>query len=226
MNSPVDPLNELTDAEITELTGVAAASLTPDVRRALSQLLRDNALLHEEIDRRRRREAELERLADEDALVPISNRRSFMRELARSIRAIERYGTPAAVLYFDLNDLKKINDLYGHAAGDAVLRHVAETLMRHLRASDVFARLGGDEFGVILMWADLETARSKACALAELVHERPVVWSGERIPVGIAYGAYAFAPGQTADEVLHAADREMYRCKRAQKAQRSGDDVG
>jgi len=223
---PRDSLTDLTDAEIAELTGVPLAGVTPDVRRALVTLLRDNALLHEEIERRRRREAELERLADEDALVPISNRRSFMRELDRAIRAIERYGTPGCVLYFDLNDLKRINDLYGHAAGDSVLRHVAELLIRHLRASDVFARLGGDEFGVILMWADLETARAKAQSLADLVHERPVVWSGETIPVGIAHGAYAFAPGQTAEEVLHAADREMYLCKRAMKRDASGDDVG
>ena len=225
--APVDPAGEISDAELTELTGVPQASLTPAVREALVALLRDNALLHEEIERRRRREAELERLADEDALVPISNRRSFMRELARSIRAIERYGTPGCVIYFDLNDLKAINDRHGHAAGDAVLRHVAETLMRNLRASDVFARLGGDEFGVILMWADLETARAKARKLAELIHDRPIAWNGKLIRIGVAYGAYAFAPGEEADAVLNAADREMYRRKREQKAARpSGDDVG
>lgn len=225
--TPVDPLSELTDQEIEALTGVPAAQLTPEVRQALLLLLRDNAQLHEEIERRRRREAELERLADEDALVPISNRRSFMRELARAIRAIERYGTPGCVLYFDLNGLKEVNDRYGHAAGDAVLRHVAEILLRHLRASDVFARLGGDEFGVILMWADLETARAKAYTLAALVAERPLVWQGHRIGINVACGAYAFAPGQHADEVLAAADREMYRCKRQQKGEStSGDDVG
>ncbi|MFP4127268.1 MAG: GGDEF domain-containing protein [Alphaproteobacteria bacterium] len=225
---PVDPASELTDAEIAEFTGVPKVSLTPEVRAALVALLRDNALLHEEIERRRRREAELERLADEDALVPISNRRSFMRELARAIRAIERYGTPGCVIYFDLNDLKAVNDRHGHAAGDAVLRHVAETLMRNLRASDVFARLGGDEFGVILMWADLETARAKARNLARLIRDRPVAWNGEIIRIGVAYGAYAFAPGEEADAVLNAADREMYRFKRLQKARAagSGDDVG
>ncbi len=222
----VDPLGELTDGEIAALTGVSLQNLTADVRQALLTLLRDNAQLHEEIERRRQREAELERMADEDALVPISNRRSFMRELARAIRAIERYGTPGCVLYFDLNDLKRVNDKHGHAAGDAVLRHVAEVLLRHLRASDVFARLGGDEFGVILMWADLETARAKAQTLAALVDERPIMWNGEPIQIGVAYGAYAFAPGQHADEVLNAADREMYRCKRLQKGPRSGDDIG
>ncbi len=223
---PLDPLSELTDQELTAMTGVPAASLTPDVRRALVGLLKDNAQLHEEIERQRRREAELERLADEDSLVPISNRRSFMRELVRAIRAIERYGTPGCVLYFDLNGLKAVNDRHGHAAGDAVLRHVAELLIRHLRASDVFARLGGDEFGVILMWSDLETARAKASALAALVAERPLWWQGSVVQVSLAYGAYAYAPGQHADEVLDAADREMYRCKRSQKARGSGDDVG
>jgi diguanylate cyclase (GGDEF)-like protein len=222
----VEPGSDLTDAEIAELTGVPETSLTPAVRSALVALLRDNALLHAEIERRRRREAELERLADEDALVPISNRRSFMRELARAIRAIERYGTPGCVIYFDLNDLKAVNDRHGHAAGDAVLRHVAETLMRNLRASDVFARLGGDEFGVILMWADLETARAKARNLARLIHDRPIAWNGKLIRIDVAYGAYAFAPGEDAEAVLNAADREMYRCKREQKTRSSSDDVG
>ncbi|TVQ36136.1 MAG: GGDEF domain-containing protein [Geminicoccaceae bacterium] len=216
MNDEFQPA--LSDDDLVALTGVPKAALTEEVRKALLTLLHDNADLNAEIERRRVREAELERLADEDSLVPISNRRSFMRELARSIRGLERYGTPGCVLYFDLNDLKHVNDRHGHAAGDAVLRHVAETLVRNLRASDVFARLGGDEFGVILMWADLETARQKARTLADLVKRRPLAWEGELIEVVLAYGAYAFAPGQPAEEVLHAADAEMYRCKRAQKA--------
>ncbi|MEO1089033.1 MAG: GGDEF domain-containing protein [Pseudomonadota bacterium] len=224
MSDPRDVPDELDDDELTRLTGVPAAAMTPEVRQALANLLRDNAQLHEEIARRRRREAELERLADEDALVPISNRRSFMRELDRAIRGIERYGTPGSVLYFDLNGLKAVNDRHGHAAGDAVLRHVTELLIRNLRASDVFARLGGDEFGVILMWADLETARAKAASLASMVRRRPLAWDGQLIEVGLAHGAYAFAPNQTAEQVLSAADREMYRCKRQQK-RRSGDDV-
>lgn len=222
-----------TDEELTALTGVPKEALTDAVRKALVTLLQDKADLNAEVERRRLREAELERLADEDALVPISNRRSFMRELTRAIRGLERYGTPGCVLYFDLNDLKHVNDRHGHAAGDAVLRHVTEILVRNLRASDVFARLGGDEFGVILMWADLETARAKAKALADLVRRRPLGWSGELIEVDLAFGACAFAPGQPADDVLSAADAEMYRCKRRQKAARatagsapSGDDVG
>ncbi len=229
-----DLQRSLTDDDLVTLTGVPKHALTPEVRKALVTLLHDNADLSAEIERRRMREAELERLADEDSLVPISNRRSFMRELARAIRGLERYGTPGCVLYFDLNDLKHVNDRHGHAAGDAVLRHVAEVLVRNLRASDVFARLGGDEFGVILMWADLETARQKARSLAELVKRRPLAWEGVLIEIALAYGAYAFAPGQHAEEVLAAADAEMYRCKREQKAQRnratatsgSGDDVG
>jgi diguanylate cyclase (GGDEF)-like protein len=222
-----------TDDELEALTGVPKSALTEEVRKALSVLLQAKADLNAEVERRRQREAELERLADEDALVPISNRRSFMRELTRAIRGLERYGTPGCVLYFDLNDLKHVNDRHGHAAGDAVLRHVTEILVRNLRASDVFARLGGDEFGVILMWADLETARAKASALADLVRRRPLGWSGELIEINLAYGAYAFAPGQPADEVLSAADAEMYRCKRRQKARilnqpgpGSSDDVG
>ncbi|MGF1474377.1 MAG: GGDEF domain-containing protein [Geminicoccaceae bacterium] len=209
---------EFSDDEVAELTGLPINMLTPEVRDAILSLLRDKATLIEEVAFRKQREAELERLADEDSLVPISNRRSFMRELSRAIRCIERYGTPGSVLYFDLNNLKRINDTLGHAAGDAALKHIAELLLRHLRASDVFARLGGDEFAVLLMWADLETARSKAEALAELVRSRPLEWEGQKITLELAHGAYAFAPGESAEAVVQAADSEMYARKRAMKA--------
>src|SRR3546814_13602232 len=78
----------------------------------------------------------------------------------------ERYGAAGAVLYFDVNDLKAINDRYGHAAGDAVLKQICEILLRETRASDVVGRLGGHEFGVILAQAALAPAGAQAAKLA------------------------------------------------------------
>src|SRR4051794_41410327 len=117
---------------------------------AAAALARENAELRAELLALRARLAEAEGLADRDALTPLLNRRALMRELARTLAAVERYGRPASLVYFDLDGLKAINDRFGHAAGDAVLRAVAQRLIGHVRASDVAGRMGGDEFAVIL----------------------------------------------------------------------------
>src|SRR5581483_1972703 len=93
---------------------------------------------------------ELERLADEDALMPVANRRAFVRELSRMIAFTQRYGLPSSVVYFDINGMKQINDSHGHTAGDAALQHIAKILVDNIRSSDLVGRLGGDEFAVIL----------------------------------------------------------------------------
>jgi GGDEF domain-containing protein len=110
----------------------------------------ENALLKEAVAQMKARIDELELLADTDTLTPLPNRRAFLRRLDGVIRQAARHNTPAAVLFIDLDGLKRINDDYGHHAGDKVLQHVAGLLGESLRATDMVARIGGDEFGLIL----------------------------------------------------------------------------
>src|SRR3546814_8460593 len=98
--------------------------------------------LRQELEEVRQRAGYLEQLADQDTLAPVLNRRAFIRELGRMAAFEERYGAAGAVLYFDVNGLKALNDTHGHAAGEAVLRRVCEILLRDTRASDVVGRLG------------------------------------------------------------------------------------
>jgi GGDEF domain-containing protein len=100
--------------------------------------------------------------AEIDPLTELLNRRGFERELKRAIAHGKRYGTRAALIYLDLDHFKPVNDRHGHAAGDAVLRAVAEVLTRHVRASDLVARLGGDEFAVMLWRLSEADAQRKA----------------------------------------------------------------
>lgn len=193
--------------------GLPEQELTPTVRSALHHLIEEVAELRQELLTTQGRLAELERLADEDSPAPISNRRAFLRSLARTIGYVERYGAACSLLYFDVNGLKSINDTHGHAAGDAALIHVATVLRAHIRASDVIGRLGGD--GVLLTRANEAHAASKALILARTIAGTPLVWEGRRIAMSVAYGAHGLAPGEDPQEALAAADRAMYRQKRA-----------
>jgi diguanylate cyclase (GGDEF)-like protein len=126
-----------------------------------------------------------------------------------------RYGVPASVVYFDINNMKQINDEHGHPAGDAALRHIAEVLRQNIRSSDIVGRLGGDEFGVILAQTDEAQAHGKAAALAASIAATPLRWEGLIIAVTAAFGVYAFSGSDDPQHAIEAADRAMYRQKRA-----------
>lgn len=200
-------------ADVTSVAGIDVAELTPAVRAALTALMEEVHHLRRELDRSRQRIEHLEQLADEDAMLPIANRRAFVRELSRMVSFAERYGLTGTVLYFDVNNLKKINDQFGHAAGDLALRKIAEILLANVRESDVVGRLGGDEFGVILTQADESTAREKAASLEALIAASPLEWEGAQIGLSVAYGLHLVTGSGGADDALHAADRAMYEQK-------------
>lgn len=205
-------------SDLSAIKGIPEAEFTPKVRDAIVMLMHEVAQLRDELQKYKQRAADLERLADMDALVEIPNRRAFVRELARTMSYSERYGSSASLLYFDLNGFKEINDTYGHAAGDAALRYVAKLLTQNVRESDVVGRLGGDEFGVILAQADEKQARVKAESLAATIGAKRVSWSGKRLIIKLAYGVYALKPGEDPGSALAAADRAMYSHKATLKS--------
>jgi diguanylate cyclase (GGDEF)-like protein len=202
------------------LLGVPEPELTPRVRAALRRLIEEGRDLRRQLAAAQTRVAELERLADEDSLVPIRNRRAFLRDLARTIGDVERYGTPYGLLYFDVDGLKAINDRFGHGAGDAALVHVAGVLTANTRRSDVVGRLGGDEFGVLLARADQTVTLEKARCLADAIAGSGFGWEGTSIPLSVAYGTYRLPARQDAQAALAAADRSMYDHKRNRAAER------
>jgi len=195
--------------------GVDETELTPTVRAALLRLLSEIDELRVEVGRLKTQLNEAEDLADQDGLTPLLNRRAFLRELKRVLTFVQRYGGAASLIYFDLDGFKTINDRFGHAVGDAVLRTAAERLAAHVRDSDLIGRIGGDEFGVILVQADLPTALAKAAQLAAAVEGEPVVCGEWLAPLKISYGVRQIEPDASADQVLAGADQAMYARKRA-----------
>jgi len=204
-------------ADSASVMGIPEPELTPKVRAAIMTLMQEVDHLRAELERTHTRLAHLERLADEDTLVPVPNRRAFVRELGRVISYSQRYSVPSSLIYFDINNFKQINDGHGHAAGDAALLAVAGALLENLRESDLVGRLGGDEFGVILAQADEEQARVKAEQLATAITETPVDHEGRRFQVSVSFGTTTFREGASPGDAMAAADRAMYQNKARRK---------
>jgi diguanylate cyclase (GGDEF)-like protein len=201
-------------ADSAGFLGLTEAELTPPVQGALKSLLGEIDDLRGEVGRLKAQLSEMEGLADRDVLTPVLNRRAFVRELGRIATFAARYGAPASLVYLDLDGFKSVNDRFGHAAGDAALRAVAERLTAHVRDSDIVGRLGGDEFAVILVQADLEAARAKADSLVRLIEREPVRCGDWSVPLHISAGVRQIEPGADAETALAEADATMYVRKR------------
>jgi diguanylate cyclase (GGDEF)-like protein len=173
-------------------------------------LRRENARLAAEVGRLSARIRDLERDSDMDPLVDVYNRRAFMREITRAQTVSERYHIPSCVVFLDLNSFKAVNDRYGHAIGDDLLRKIGKALVVSVRDCDLVARLGGDEFGILLFKTSPEEARAKAQRLACSVQACHINLPTGDISVSAAWGVAACEPGVSADGVLARADRAMY----------------
>ena len=159
---------------------------------------------------------ELEAFANTDFLLDIPNRRGFERELDRAIAYIKRYRASGALIVLDVDRLKPINDAFGHAAGDSVLKAIADLLVRQIRASDMVGRLGGEEFG-LLLWNLSETdARAKAAALEATIDRLAFEFRGQEAKTGASAGVAILDIQSDARRALEAADSAMY----LRKAQR------
>lgn len=161
----------------------------------------------------------MERLAHaatHDSLTDLPNRGVFYDRLDQAVRHTARTGSPFAVLVVDIDRFKTINDVFGHVAGDAVIREVAQRLARCVRDADTVARIGGDEFGVLLL--DQTDAVVAARVLDQIVHAFavPIGVEGSAIAVSVSIGA-SVCPGSGGDAhtLVRWADRAMYGVKRS-----------
>jgi len=196
--------------------GLSESDLTPQVQEALTTLMTEIDDLRGEVSRLKLRLNEAQMQADQDVLTPVLNRRAFLREMKRVAAFAQRYGSPASVVFFDLDGFKNVNDRFGHAAGDAALQAVARRLLANVRESDVVGRMGGDEFAVLLAQADKDTALLKAASLAAAIQDTPVEFGEWSAPLHISWGVREIAPGSDPEVALAEADAAMFVRKRKQ----------
>jgi diguanylate cyclase (GGDEF)-like protein/PAS domain S-box-containing protein len=167
-----------------------------------------------DITGRKNMEEKLRHLATTDALTGAHNRRFFFETAERELRRTARLEHPAAVLLLDIDHFKRINDTYGHAAGDDMLRGLVEIIEGELRDYDILGRLGGEEFAVLLADTSIETAMEVGDRLRAAVAGSPIATVAGRLKMTISIGVAAVEPGAlTVDVALSRADRAMYRAK-------------
>lgn len=172
-----------------------------------------------DVTERKHYEVSLETMAFCDPLTRLANRRRFETEAAAALKQSAKTGETAAILYFDLNRFKSVNDTLGHAVGDELLKYVGARASSVLRGKDLMARLGGDEFAVLLHNCDRKNAEQMISRILQTA-ERPFKIGEHILTASLSIGA-AFFPenGTTVAELLRHADAEMYRTKNALRPQ-------
>ncbi len=204
------PESFVTDAGAKPSANTAAPSNGGD-----AELRAEIARLRAELTELQARAEAAEAAADHDVLTPALNRRGFVDAVNRTLAWCARYGSPAVLIYLDMDGFKAVNDTLGHAAGDAALVAVARLLLANVRESDAVGRLGGDEFALLMLNAGADEGRDKAQRLAAALRDEGFVWQGETVALGGSFGVRAWNDHTDAEVWMAEADAAMWVRKKA-----------
>ncbi len=204
--------------EIGRFTGIfeSIARYVSERTRKLEDTVEERTRhLNQEIARRQELEDELRTLASIDGLTGVNNRRHFLELCGKELDRAQRYDHPLALMMMDVDRFKRINDTYGHAAGDEVLKQLAATCAADLRGVDILGRLGGEEFAVVLPECGIEAADYAAERLRQTLAKIEVPSDQGTIGFTVSIGVVARGNGEALATALERADRAMYAAKQA-----------
>lgn len=174
--------------------------------------------VQEDVTHERQTAEQLVRLAQHDPLTSLYNRRRFEDELARFFHAAERIPSQAALLFFDLDEFKYINDTFGHRAGDSVLNRMAVEIRTLVRSGETLFRLGGDEFAVLMPHASLDDAQHLAERIVLRIAQTPLCLHEHTVRLTTSLGIAHFpAHADNAEDLVAHADAAMYQAKHTGK---------
>jgi diguanylate cyclase (GGDEF)-like protein len=155
--------------------------------------------------------------AKTDGLTGLVNHRTFFEVLERELRRCQRYGGQLSIIMGDIDNLKPINDNYGHRAGDMAIRRVSRKIVSCIRKIDTAARYGGDEFAVILPNTSLSEATVVAERMVEEVAKSPIIWERQKIDISVSIGVGQYDGEMCPEEITHHSDEALYAAKQAGK---------
>ena len=159
----------------------------------------------------------IQRQATKDGLTGLVNHKTFYEILEKELWRSRRYGGKISLIMIDVDNLKKINDEYGHRAGDKALREISNRIKECIRQIDTAARYGGDEFAVILLNTSLEGASVVARRMVEAVANKPTNWNKEQINLSISVGLSQYDADSTPEDITSKSDQALYAAKQAGK---------
>ena len=155
----------------------------------------------------------LEAQAITDPLTGVYNRRYFMSLVERQMRMVQRYQLPMGIMLFDIDFFKRVNDTYGHLAGDHTLCRIVDAVSRQLRAEDAMARYGGEEFIILSVERDAQGLLAFAERLRDIIEHTVIEYEGATLQVTASFGAALIFPGHTYETAIEAVDKALYAAK-------------
>ena len=206
-------LRKLLDDQRVESSRSVVEAATDWREQVILDLRRQIAQLNEERERLNGLLQEKSLCLRKDPLTGVFNRLAYNEQLEQEFHRWQRFGNPLTFVIWDVDHFKQINDAYGHALGDEVLRHIAAQLSVRLRSTDFVARYGGEEFAMLLPGADAEAALRLAEQIRQNIAETAFSVGEAQIAVTISCGIASFEPGDSAQSVFKRADHALYRAK-------------
>jgi diguanylate cyclase (GGDEF)-like protein len=159
----------------------------------------------------------IQRQATTDGLTGLVNHKTFYEILEKELWRSRRYGGRISLIMVDVDNLKNINDAYGHRAGDKAIRQISKKIKECIRQIDTAARYGGDEFAIILLNSSLEDATIVARRMVDAVANSHTTWQKEQIPLSISVGLGQYDPETTPEDITSRSDQALYMAKQAGK---------
>lgn len=197
--------------DVATVHGIPAAQFTEPVRNALADLMDEITALRGEVERLHAREGHLLAEADAHPLYPVLNRRAFMREVGRAISYVTRTRGPAVLAVFAFDDLSRLRRGQGRFPAEALMQALAEKLRGELRETDVAGCPGDDGLAAVLAPTEHDAAEEKLAFLAHALGGVVVPRGGARLATAVRWGMHPLSAGESAEEALEAADRDLRR---------------
>ncbi len=187
------------------------------IKRQIQELNAHRELLEKEVKERtyelEQANKKLDIISRTDELTQLPNRRDMHRTIEKEVERANRFRKSFSIIFIDIDHFKDVNDTYGHAAGDAVLRSVASTIRSLLRKYDVLARYGGEEFLTLLPETELKDAAHVAERFRKQIENQTIFFGSQEIKVTITLGVAQFDSGQNAEKCIQLADKALYEGK-------------